>query len=155
MVRSLVGKHTEYYEAILQLRNVSPDVIAFVEEEIQRVHLSVSKVLEERTGLDFYLSDNTLTRILAKKLQTTYGGEVLITATLHTQKKDKEMYRLTVLFRQAPFGKGDMVLKGGEQYRVLSMGKEMILQHTKTGKKIHARYREMKGIKKEEISFEA
>ncbi len=150
MVRSLVGKHTEYYEAILQLRNISPEIIEFVEEEIPRVHLSVCRVVELKSGVDYYLSDNVLTRILGKKLQTKYGGEVLITATLHTKKKDKDMYRLTVLFRQAPFTKGDTVVKGGEQYRVLAMGKEMILQHIKTGKKVHARYREMKGIKKEQ-----
>jgi len=150
MVRTLVGKHTEYYEAILQLRNVSQEVVNFVEEEIPRVHLSVSKVVEEKTGLDYYLSDNSLTRILSKKLQTKFGGEVLITATLHTQKKDKEMYRLTVLFRQAPFTKGDIVVKASERYKVLTMGKEIILQHINTGKKVHLRYREMKGIKKEQ-----
>ncbi len=148
MVRTLVGKHTEYYEAILQLRNVSQEVIDFVEAEIPRVHLSVSKVVEEKTGLDFYLSDNTLTRVLGKKLQTTFGGEVLITATLHTQKKDKEMYRLTVLFRQAPFAKGDLVQRGGEEYRVLTLEKEIVLQHVKTGKKVHVRYKEMSKIKK-------
>ena len=148
MTKSLEGKHPGYYEAILQLRNILQDVIDFVEEEIPKMNLSISKVVELKTGVDYFLSDNNLTKMLGKKLQEKFGGEVLITATLHTKKKDKDMYRLTILFRQAPFQKGDTVLRDGEEYAVLTMAKEIILQHVKTGKKVHVRYKDMKGIKK-------
>lgn len=148
MTKSLEGKHPGYYEAILQLRNVSSDVVEFVEGEIPRMGLAVSKVVELKTGVDYYLSDNNLTKMLGKRLQEKFGGELLITATLHTKKKDKDMYRLTILFRQAPFQKGDIVSRDDEEYNVLTMAKEIILQHVRTGKKIHVRYKDMKGIKK-------
>ncbi|MBI4152677.1 hypothetical protein HY495_03125 [Candidatus Woesearchaeota archaeon] len=148
MTKSLEGKHSEYYEAILQLRHVSQGVIDFTEEEIQRRGLSVVKVIELKTGLDYYLSDNNLTKTLGRRLQDKFGGEFLVTAKLHTKKKDKNLYRLTVLFRQTPFQKGDLVARGGEEYRVVTLGKEIILQHEKTGKKIHLKYAEMKKIKK-------
>ncbi len=147
MARKLEGKHSEYFEAVLQLRNISPEITAFVEEEIPRRGLSVSKVVELRTGVDFFLSDNNLTKMLGKKLQEKFGGELLITAKLHTKKKDKNLYRLTVLFRQAPFKKNDVVLRNGEEYRVIALGKEIILQQLKTGKKFHVKYKEMDKIK--------
>lgn len=148
MARTLEGKHAEYYEAILQLRNISPEVVDFTEEEISNLGLSVSKVVELKTGSDYYLSDNNLTKMLGKRLQEKFGGELLITAKLHTKKKDKNLYRLTVLFRQAPFQKDNFVLHNGEEYKILSLGKEMILQHLLTKKKIHMKYKEMGKMKK-------
>ncbi|MBI2102228.1 hypothetical protein HYT55_00170 [Candidatus Woesearchaeota archaeon] len=50
MTKSLEGKHPGYYEAILQLRNISQDVIDFVEEEIPKMNLSISKVVELKWG---------------------------------------------------------------------------------------------------------
>ncbi|MBI4151833.1 hypothetical protein HY496_02585, partial [Candidatus Woesearchaeota archaeon] len=86
------------------------------------------------------------------KLQEKYGGELLITAKLHTKKKDRDLYRLTVLFRQAPFQRNDVVQRSGEEYQVVTLGKEIILQHLKTGKKVHVKYKEMGKIRKVERS---
>ncbi len=153
MARTLAGKHPQYYEAVLQLRHTSQEVIDFAEEEIERVGLTVAKVDEERYGFDYYLSDNNLTKALGRRLQMKFGGELVITATLHGQKKDKELYRLTVLFRQAQFSAGDRVIRDGEIYKAITLAKEIILQHEKTGKKVRVRYNEMSRIKKIEDHF--
>ena len=147
MVRSLEGKHPKYYEAVLQLRDVTQEVVDLVEEEIHRTKHSVSKVVELKNGLDYYLADNALTRALGKLLQQKFGGELTVTASLHTKKDDKEMYRVTVLFRLPHFKKGDTVVYEGEEHVVKIMGKEIFLQHTKTGKKARVKYKDMKRIK--------
>jgi len=148
MVRSMQGKHPNYYEALLQLRDVSPEIIEFAENEIDRVKLLVSKQKELKNGMDYYCSDSSLTRALGKRLQDKFGGELKVTATLHTKKDNKELYRTTVLFREAQFKKGDEVKYLGETYLVRSMDGKIFLQNLKTGEKIHLKYKEMSLIKK-------
>ena len=122
MVRSLEGKHANYFEAILQLREVTPEVLAFTEQQITKGHLPIAKIKKVQNGYDYYLTDNSFTKALGKKLQETFGGQIINTATLHTQKKGKELYRGTVLFRQASFKKGDLVFYKGEEYMVINRG---------------------------------
>jgi len=97
MVRSLTDKNSGYYEAILQLRDIDPKVIEFAEAEIRRVKLHVAKIVKLKTGKDYYLTDNTLTRQLGKRLQEKFGGEFNISPKLFSKKDGKEIYRLTVL----------------------------------------------------------
>tara|TARA_Y100000310_G_C20451794_1_gene701099 strand:- start:230 stop:679 length:450 start_codon:yes stop_codon:yes gene_type:complete len=149
MVRSLTGKHPGYYEAVLQLRDVSQDVIDFVEKEIVKNSLSIVKFKKVKNGYDYFLSDNNLTKALGKKLQHHFGGELNITASLHTKKKDKELYRLTVLFREIKFKKLDKVLYQGDEYVVKGINREILLQNSKNGKKVRVKYKDMKRIKKE------
>ncbi|PIN73998.1 hypothetical protein COV20_02700 [Candidatus Woesearchaeota archaeon CG10_big_fil_rev_8_21_14_0_10_45_16] len=148
MVRTLEGKHPKYYEAILQLREVTQEVVDFIEEELAKGRMIISKVEDVRNGIDYYLSDNDLTKALGKKLQIKFGGELKLTASLHTKKDSKDLYRVTVLFRQAHFRKGDKVDYQGDVYDVKSVSKEILLQHDKTGKKVHIKYKEMNQIKK-------
>ncbi len=147
MVRSTEGKHPNYYEAILQLRNVTQEVVTFVEEEIHTKKIPIAKVVELKNGLDYYIADNDFTKALGKRLQQNFGGELLFTASLHTKKDNKELYRVTALFRGVPFKKQEKVEYQGEEYVVKLMGKDILLQHTKTGKKIHVKYKDMNQIK--------
>ena len=70
-----------------------------------------------------------------------------MTSSLHTKKDNKELYRVTVLFRQSGFKKGVEVIYHDEPYVVRAMGRDIYLQHSKTGKKVHVRFTEMKNIK--------
>ncbi len=147
MVRSLVGKHPNYYEAVLQLRDISEEVLKFVEKYIKEKQVVIVKVTKVKNGLDYSLADNQQGRALSKKLQDRFGGEMLITSSLHTKKDNKELYRTTILFREAPFRRNNKVEYNGEPYIVKAMAKDIFLQHEKTGKKIHIKYRDMKKIK--------
>ena len=147
MARSLEGKHPKYYEAILQLRDITPEVVDFVEKELPKLKINVAKVAEVKGGLDYYLADNTLTKILGKKLEAHFGGKCVTTATLHTVKDSKEKYRTTVLFRKVPFKKGDKVKFQDEVYVVKSMIKDLFLQNVDNGKKIHIKFKEQKMVK--------
>lgn len=149
MVRSLVGKHNNYFEGILQLRNPNQEIVTFVEEDLHNGHIAVSQVKEVKNGLDYYLSDNDYTMALSKRLQKKFGGEVKVTSTLHTKIKGKDAYRVTALFRSPSFAKGDLVDYGGNEFKVKAMGKEIVLiGHGKNTKKVNVRYRDMSQIKK-------
>jgi NMD protein affecting ribosome stability and mRNA decay len=147
MVRSLVGKHPNYFEAVLQLRDVTQEVVNFVEEELHRTKNPVPKVVEIKSGIDYFLADSQLTRALGKQLQQKFGGELTVTSSLHTKIDNKEKYRVTVLFRKSPFKKGDTVVYGGDEYVVKTIGKEIFLQDAKTGKKARVKYKDMKQIR--------
>jgi NMD protein affecting ribosome stability and mRNA decay len=148
MVRNLEGTHGLYFEATLQLRDVSEEVIEFAEEEIERLKLHVAKVVNLKNGRDYFLSDNTLTRRIGKNLQSKFGGKTEESASLWGVKKDREVYRVTVLFRGVNFKKHDFVIYQGEEYQVKILSKDIMLQNIKTGKKVHVRYKDMKNIKK-------
>ncbi|MBR9683628.1 hypothetical protein GOV03_03750 [Candidatus Woesearchaeota archaeon] len=150
MVRDLTGKHPGYFEAILQLRDCTEEVREFAEGEIIRDEIRVSKVIELKNGVDFYLSDNNFARKLGKKLREKFGGEIQTTASLWGMRKGREVYRVTVLFRGLHFKKGDMVIYEGEEYKVKLMSKDIFLQNVKTGKKVHVRYKKMDQVKKKE-----
>lgn len=150
MVQLTNIKHKEYFESILQIRDATDEVIDFVTEEIPRIGLMVAKVKKVKNGFDYYLSDNSLTKALGRKLQEKFGGQYLITASLHTKKRDEELYRLTVLFRQAHFQKGDVVIFKGDEYSVKAIGKEIFLQESRTGKKMHLKYNDLGLIKRKD-----
>ncbi|HLD00996.1 MAG TPA: NMD3-related protein [Candidatus Nanoarchaeia archaeon] len=147
MVRSLEGKHGEYYEAILQLREVEEKVVTFTDQEIRRIKLPVTKVMPVRNGWDYYLADNELTRSLGKTLQQKFGGKLAVTASLFGKKDGKDIYRVTVLFRGLKFSRGQEVIYHGEKCTVKALAKDILLLSSKSGKKIHVRYEYMKDIK--------
>ena len=148
MAKPTPDRHVEYFEAILQLRDVSDEVPAFVDDEIERNEIPVAKVQEVKNGYDYYLGNGNITKNLGKKLQERFGGEYTVTSSLFGRKDSKAVYRLTVLFRGIPFTKGDVVEYQGEQYTVKILGKDMLLQNMKTSKKVHVKYKEMSQIKK-------
>lgn len=150
MVKPIHGKHSEYYEAILQLRDVADEVVDFVDDEIDRKEIFVAKIKKVTNGYDYYLGNANLSKNLGKTLQEKYGGEFTVTATLFTRKEGKPVYRLTVLFRATPFKKGDEVEYHDEQYKVIMSGKKVMLQHAKTGKKVQVWHKDMKKVKRKE-----
>ena len=150
MVKPIHGKHSEYYEAILQLREVTDEVIAFVDKEIKKKNIFVAKIKKVTNGHDYYLGNGNLTRNLGKTLQEKYGGEFVVTATLFTRKEGRPVYRLTVLFRAMPFKKGDLVEYHDETYNVIMSGKKVMLQQAKTGKKVQVWHKDIGKVKKKE-----
>ncbi|MEK6905889.1 MAG: NMD3-related protein [Nanoarchaeota archaeon] len=150
MVKPIHGKHSEYYEAILQLREVTDEVTDFVDKEIKKKNIFVAKIKKVTNGHDYYLGNGNLTKNLGKTLQEKYGGEFVVTATLFTRKEGRPVYRLTVLFRAMPFKKGDLVEYHDETYNVIMSGKKVILQQTKTGKKVQVWHKDIGKVKKKE-----
>tara|TARA_Y100000310_G_C20596202_1_gene770639 strand:+ start:784 stop:1236 length:453 start_codon:yes stop_codon:yes gene_type:complete len=148
MVRSLEGKHPSYYEAVLQLRDCNDEIIIYVRAELDKHQIPVAKAMPVKGGVDFYLADNQFTRALGKRLQTKFGGDYKVTASLWGKRKGKEVHRLTVLFRSIGLKKHDKVEFEGEKYQVkLLLGNKVMLQKEKTGQKIQVRFRDIDKVK--------
>lgn len=144
----------QYYEATLQLRDVTDTVIAYVKNEIARESIPLAKTVKEKNGYDFYLADSNFTKALGKKLQQKFGGQLHVTATLFGRKDSRAIHRLTVLFRGLLFTKGDMVEYKGEPYEVKMLAKDILLQSPTTGEKVHLRYKDIELIRKKPSSDE-
>jgi nonsense-mediated mRNA decay protein 3 len=147
MVRDVSDKHALYFEAVLQLRDVSPQINDYVIAEIQSHKIHVAKVVKAKNGQDLYLADNQFTKSLGKRMQQKFGGRVLTTASLHTRIKGKEVYRVTVLYRGIPFKKGDEVDYQGEKYMVKAVGKDVLLIGIDNPGKVHVNYKDVRQIR--------
>ncbi len=150
MVRSMAGLNPQYYEAILQLRDVSDEMVQFTQKEIKNKNLHIVRTKIHETGIDYYLPDKDLAKAIGKKLQLTFGGKCIVTAKLFSKKDDRLIYRLTILFRGLAFNKNDIITYKGEEYTIKNLGNEIFLQNEKSGKKARVKYKDMALLKKRE-----
>jgi len=96
------SKHAEYYEAILQLRPATQELVDFVMDNLERRGIKVSKVVELKTGLDLYLDNQRYARsTLGPLLKRKFKGKLLITRTLYgvNHLTQRLVYRATILFK--------------------------------------------------------
>ncbi len=95
--------HSRYYEAILQLRPESVEVINFVDEFLsRRGDCKITQIKTLKTGIDLYLTSQRAARALGGKLKRRFkNGELTLSRSLHHRDRftSKEAYRVTVLFR--------------------------------------------------------
>ena len=92
----------QYYEAIIQLRPATKELVDFVNDAIEkRRDVFVSKRVELKTGLDLYVSSWRFAIGLGKQFKRVFNGEVKVTRSLFTKSRitSKMVYRVTVLFR--------------------------------------------------------
>ncbi len=125
--------HAKYYEAILQLREPDHSVIEFVEGAVKSAaadnrEIFISKRKQVTNGWDFYISLKGFAVEVGRALFRTFGGELKITKKLFTQHRQtsKLLYRITVLFRMAPFKPGDLVLLDGNAFRITALTKSFV-----------------------------
>jgi len=94
-------RHAEYYEAVIQLRPATEEIIRFIKNQCKKRGEAITKVVELKTGFDLYITSQKLARTMAPKLKKAFGGEVKVTKKIHTKDRQtsKSLYRATVLFR--------------------------------------------------------
>ncbi|MCH7520060.1 MAG: hypothetical protein IH964_13715, partial [Candidatus Dadabacteria bacterium] len=108
---SIKEKNPQYFEAILQLRNVHDKVLDYAEGRINHSKAFLSKQVHIKNGIDLYLSDTSFAKKLAVAMQRKFGGVIKISAKLFSVSREtsKELYRVTVLFKRPKFEVGDMI----------------------------------------------
>lgn len=146
MVATLAGKHPQYYEAILQLRDCGEEFVSLVIGIIENAgRAAISKIQPERRGVDIYLSDQHYAQSLGKRLKTDHGGELLVTKKLYGRhsKHGKIVYRVTVLFRKLPFKVGDVIATDEGGLKVVSVSTHALVKNLRTGKKETLRLQEL------------
>lgn len=124
------AKHIGYFEAIIQLRNTAPNIVDFVFHAADERDIRVSKVKWMRNGVDLFVSDRKFARQMGKILQEKFGGMVKTSAAIFTRDRmsGKEVHRVTVLFKQFPYSKGEQFMYKDQTYTVTHAGKEVIAE---------------------------
>ncbi|MEK6948698.1 MAG: NMD3-related protein, partial [Nanoarchaeota archaeon] len=102
---------SNYYQGILQLRDVNEQILNFVLAQIKnRADVAITRTVRFSNGIDLYITSQKFIRILGKKLKDSFGGELKISSKLHTKNRQgKDLYRVNVLFRLLKYKRGDTV----------------------------------------------
>jgi NMD protein affecting ribosome stability and mRNA decay len=142
-------EYGQAFNAILQLRNPTGEMIKFVRSELERAKAKgVHCIKQEQVtnGIDYNMTDTQFTRHLGRLLQDKFGGELVETAKLFTRSRQtsKDLYRTTVLFRYPKFNKGDVVSYKGRDVRVINFAKKVYVEDLKTHKKEQVSYDKIK-----------
>jgi len=97
---------SNYYEAVLQVRNTNEEVTNCVINAIKNFKkkekdIYVAREVKYKDGFDLYLSSQKFAHQLGKILKKSFNGKLLETRRLHgrDRSKGKDIYRRTVLFR--------------------------------------------------------
>ena len=95
-------KKSDYFEAIIQLRNPSEELLNFVENRVEeRENVFVSNIKEVKNGYDIYISDQRYARSMGRKMKKAFKGELKTSRSLYgvDNQTSKKVYRVTVCFR--------------------------------------------------------
>lgn len=136
-----------YFQGILQLRDVNDEIISFVNNQIKKRkdEVVITKTVPLPNGFDLYMTSQKFIRILGKKLKENFGGELKISSKLHTRSKQgKDLYRINVMFRLLKHKVGSVANIRGEEIRILSMRGKIFGRNLKTGKKVAIRISELR-----------
>ncbi len=138
---------SNYYQGILQLRDVNDEVIEFAYNQLRkRDNVAVTKTVKYQNGVDLYITSQKFIRILGKKLRESFGGELKISSKLHTRNRQgRELYRVNVLFKFPKYKKGDIVDVRGDKVKLLRIGEKVFARDMKTGRKITIRKSDLLG----------
>ena len=130
-----------YYQGILQLRDVNEEMIGLVQKQIaKRGDVAITKTARLPNGVDLYITSQKFIRIVGKKLRDNFGGELKISSKLHTRSKEgKDLYRINALFRPLRYKRGDIISVRGDEVKLLHVGRRVFARDLKTGKKVAIR----------------
>lgn len=130
---------SEYFEAVLQLRNLSKEMLDMVAEEMGRRGVFASKENKEKEGIDLFISSNKSALQIGDKLQKKFGGELKKTRKHFSfdKKSGKPLYRVAVFFKAPDFGIGDVVKIDRKLVKVRHVGKNIVGSDIRTGKSVN------------------
>ena len=104
LVLNPITMHENYFEAILQLRNPSDELINFINNQLKKnPSVFISNVMPGKDGFDIFLSSQRFARALGNKMKRAFKNSELKTSRkIHTRNRQtsKDVYRVTVFFRQ-------------------------------------------------------
>ncbi|MFQ5620898.1 MAG: NMD3-related protein [Candidatus Nanoarchaeia archaeon] len=137
--------NAQYFEGILQLRNVTAEILEYVENQIEMEDQHVAKIVNLKGGKDYYMGDNKFILKLGKKLKEKFSGDLKTSSSLYSVSKEtsKEIHRLTVLFRHVPFKYGTILNWRGKKIKVTRLGPKVEIKDTATGKHELVTYEEL------------
>ena len=137
----------DYYQGILQLRDINSEVLSFVYNHVKkRGDVAITRTIKLEKGVDLYLTSQKFITILGKKLKDSFGGQLKISSKLHTRSRSgKDLYRVNALFRLSKYKNGDVVFVRGDKVRLIRLGRKIFARNLKTGKKVIVRSGDLPG----------
>ena len=138
--------NTDYFEGILQLRQIGDEVIEFAVKEIEKNENShIAKIKKVTNGVDIYISPQKSLRSLGNKLQNRFGGQLMVSTKLHTRSRvtSRDLYRVNLLFRAPKFKKGDIIEYKGDKIKIINIHKKVFAKDVKTGKKLNISFKDL------------
>lgn len=136
----------DYFEGILQLRNIGNEVAEFAVNEIKRNEsANIAKIKKVKNGVDIYISPQKFLRSLGNRLQSRFGGQLTVSTKLHTRNRvtSRDLYRVNMLFRAPGFKKGDIIDYKGDKIKIVAVHKKVFAKDIRTGKKLNISFKEL------------
>ncbi len=112
-----------YFESVIQVRTEgrkllpeeTQEVFKIVEKEIEADEENpksfVSKVVERKEGIDYFLGSREIGRKISKEIAHELGGRIKESKKTSGRSDGKELYRFTFLVRLPSFREGDVVVE--------------------------------------------
>ncbi|MFX0073485.1 MAG: NMD3-related protein [Candidatus Hermodarchaeota archaeon] len=143
-----------YYLSIVQLRVKNENYFDIIEEALREIHNYVDQLFEkdprqyitkmqdEKYGVDLFLSTNELMNHIIKILRNNYYFVLKRSKKLVGRdiQRGKNLYRLKCLIKFLPIKKSDIVTIEDKEYVVEHISKKNVLMFDKQGNKLVKEY---------------
>ncbi|TXT66533.1 MAG: NMD3 family protein [Promethearchaeota archaeon] len=140
----------EFFTSIIQIRVKDETHFDFIKQVLKEVHQYVeslfekdpkhyiSKIVDQKYGVDLYLSSNELMNYIISYLRGKYSFLQKNSKKLvgRDNQRGKNIYRLKTLVKFLPFRKNDILLIQNEKYRVDAIFKNKVVLKKTNGEKI-------------------
>jgi len=159
-----------YFLSIIQLRVNNQEQFDLIKEVLDKVQNLVeklfdsdhrqyiTKIVDQKFGVDLYLSTNELMNYIIKNLKDSYYFLLKRTKKLvgRDSQKGRNIYRLKALIKFLPITKNEIVLLDSNEYIVENIKKNRVILRNKLGAKLIKDYsyfltRNIKKKKKERV----
>ncbi len=143
---------SEYFEATLQLRNLSEEMLNLVIDTLVKNKINIANEKKHKDGIDLYISSNKFALRIGNELKKKFGGTLKKSRQLFSYDKSagKDLYRVTVFFKALDFKPGDIVRFDTTIVRIRHLGKRLVGRDVRTGRGVNV---ELKGINPEKLQI--
>ncbi len=143
-------KSGQFFISIMQLRVKNESYFEFLKTVIDEIYVFVEKLFEkdpkqfitkvedQKNGVDLLLSSNELINTIVKHLKGKYNFELKRSKKLmgRDQQRSKDIYRLRALIKFLPLVKSDLIIINNKEYLVQNISNNKVLLRSKSGEKM-------------------
>ncbi|MBY8981839.1 MAG: hypothetical protein KGD57_02755 [Candidatus Lokiarchaeota archaeon] len=139
-----------YFLSIIQLRAFNEQKLDFIEKILKEIENFVenlfikeprhyiSKIVDQKNGIDLYLSTNELMKYIISFLRNSYHFILKRSKKLvgRNIQRGKNIFRLKSLIKFLPFEKKDIILINNEKFKIYTILKNKVILKNENDEKI-------------------
>lgn len=103
MLKDRIIRDSQYYEAIIQVRNPSDELINFINNQLnKKKDIFISNIVPQKEGFDIFISSQRFARSLGNRMKKAFRKSQLKNSrSIFTRNRQtsKDVYRVCVMFR--------------------------------------------------------